>query len=87
MWSQFDADVSQILETTAEGEVDRKLETMTAVIVSYAAERFGHVEPKTIKTNYTMNRRATQIHKLHQEPRGLRKQHKVANEEEETTTH
>lgn len=63
-WSQFDADVSKILETTCRGEVDRQLETMTAIIVIYTTERFGHVKDGKIKSSYTMNRRATKIHQL-----------------------
>lgn len=82
VWSQFDTDVSKILETTSRGEVDRRLETMTAVIVSYAAERFGHIESSNLKSSYTMNRRANQINKLRQELRSLKQQHKVASEDE-----
>lgn len=74
--------MSQILEATAKGEVDRRLETMTSIIVSYAVERFGLSDSKNPKTKYILNRRATQIHKLRQELRGLKKQYKVAGEEE-----
>lgn len=38
VWSQFDTSVNQILETTTKGEVDGRLDTMAAIIVSYAAE-------------------------------------------------
>lgn len=72
------------METTAKGEVNQQLETMTAIMVSYAAERFSHVRSRNIKTNYTMIHRATQIRKLRQELRSLRKQLKVASKEEKT---
>ncbi|XP_063058826.1 uncharacterized protein LOC134452393 [Engraulis encrasicolus] len=55
---------------------------MTSIIVSYAAERFGLIESKNPMTRFTLNRRATQIHKLRQELRTLKKQYKVAGEEE-----
>lgn len=42
MCSQFDTDISKILKATAKGEVDSQLKAMTVIIVSYAAERFGH---------------------------------------------
>lgn len=48
MWSQFDTDVSKILETTSKRQVDRWLETMTAIIVSYAAERFDRIESSDV---------------------------------------
>lgn len=51
---------------------------MTAIIVSYAAERFGHVKSRNSKSKYTKNCRGTQVHKL----RSLKKQHKVASEKE-----
>lgn len=46
------------METTAKGEVDQRLETTTAIIVSYAAKRFGHVESRSGKSKYTLNPRA-----------------------------
>ncbi|KAJ8333497.1 hypothetical protein SKAU_G00415050 [Synaphobranchus kaupii] len=74
-WLQFDKDVSNIIQATAKGDADSRLQTMTAIIVSYASERFGQIEKGNAKTTtYTMNRRATKIHQLHQELRTLNKQ-------------
>ncbi|XP_061907749.1 uncharacterized protein LOC133652714 [Entelurus aequoreus] len=55
---------------------------MTTIIVSSGAERFGVEEDKPISSNYTMNRRAEQIHQLRQELRSLARQYKAASEEE-----
>lgn len=43
---QFDEDVDQILEGTAKGDVERRLETMVTIIVSIAAEQFGTMDVK-----------------------------------------
>ncbi|XP_061896860.1 uncharacterized protein LOC133645950 [Entelurus aequoreus] len=55
---------------------------MTTIIVSNGAEWFGVEEDKPISSNYTMNRRAEQIHQLRQELRSLARQYKAASEEE-----
>ncbi len=34
LWNQFDIDVDQILEATVRGDVDRKMQAMTTIIVS-----------------------------------------------------
>lgn len=38
---QFDEDLNQVLEATAKGDVDQKLQMMAAMIISIGAERFG----------------------------------------------
>ncbi|XP_061571176.1 uncharacterized protein LOC133424524 [Cololabis saira] len=55
---------------------------MTTIIVSYGKERFGVEECKSIRPNYTMNRRAEKIHQLRKELRSLARQYKAATEEE-----
>ncbi|KAK7919075.1 hypothetical protein WMY93_010359 [Mugilogobius chulae] len=40
-WSQFDSDVDQILEATGKGDVDKKLLSLTTMIVNIGAERFA----------------------------------------------
>ena len=40
-WIQFDEDVSEIIQTTSKGNADRRLNVQSAIIVSYAKERFG----------------------------------------------
>ncbi|KAJ8333522.1 hypothetical protein SKAU_G00415300 [Synaphobranchus kaupii] len=39
VWQQFDEDTDKVLEATAKGDVDRRLQTMTTIIVSLAVER------------------------------------------------
>lgn len=56
-----------MLEATAKGDVDRRLQTMTTIIVSLAVERFGTLEKRTERTPFTMNQRAAKIHQIRQE--------------------
>ncbi|KAJ8348797.1 hypothetical protein SKAU_G00273860 [Synaphobranchus kaupii] len=81
-WLQFGEDGDSILEATAKGEADRRLQTMTTIIVSLAAERFGLEEKRTAKLPYTMNNRASKIHQLRQELKSLRRRFKEVREEE-----
>ncbi|XP_056097411.1 uncharacterized protein LOC130076370 [Rhinichthys klamathensis goyatoka] len=81
-WRQFDGDADTILEATAKGRADRRLKTMTTIIISLAAERFGLEEKRAAKPPYTMNNRASKIHQLRQELKNLRQQFKAASEEE-----
>ncbi|XP_057679566.1 uncharacterized protein LOC130908003 [Corythoichthys intestinalis] len=82
-WLQFDEDVSTIIQATAKGDVDCRLQAMSTIIVSYGSERFGRMEKgNTEATPYTMNRRATKIHQLRQELRTLKKQFKIAAEKD-----
>ncbi len=50
LWKQFDDDVDQILEATAKGEADKKLQALTTIIVSIGAERFGEEEKSSVTT-------------------------------------
>ncbi len=43
-WLQFDEDVSNIIQATAKGDADSRLQTITTIIFSFALERFGRVE-------------------------------------------
>ena len=81
-WLQFDDDVDTILESAAKGDTDGKLKTMATIIISLAVERFGTVEKLGTKTPYMNNRRAEKISQLRQELRVLKRQYKVAREEE-----
>lgn len=56
----FDEDTARIITTTAKGDADKQLQTMTTI-------RFGFEECKTNRPNYTMNRRADKICQLRQE--------------------
>lgn len=40
-WLQFDEDLDQVLDTTARGDADQKLLSMSVMIISIGAERFG----------------------------------------------
>lgn len=84
LWKQFDDDVDHILEATAKGEADRKLQALTTIIVSIAAERFGEEEKKTVTTTYSKNQRAVKIHNIRQEMKALKSQYKAAGQEERT---
>ena len=64
VWHQFDEDTARIIESTAKGDVDRRLQTMSTIIISFGTERFGVEEDKPIRSNYTKNRRAEKIHQL-----------------------
>lgn len=50
LWNQFDNDVDQTLEATGKGKTDRKLQAMTTIIGSIAAERFGSPKLLTLRT-------------------------------------
>lgn len=82
MWLRSDEDVSKIIENTTKGEVDHRLRAMLAIVVSFASQRFGHIERDNTRSTYTMNCRANKIHQLLQDLRILKQHHKVASEEE-----
>ena len=75
-------DVDSIMEETAKREADRRLQSMTTIIVSLAAERFGLEENKAAKAPYTMSNRVTKILHLRKELKSLRQQYNEASEEE-----
>lgn len=80
MWHQFNEDAARIIESTAKGDVDRQLQTMTTIIVTFGTERFGVEEGRTITPNYTKG--GDKIQQMWQELRTLARQYKVATEEE-----
>ncbi|KAL7833617.1 hypothetical protein AOLI_G00285770 [Acnodon oligacanthus] len=81
-WLQFDEDADNILEAIANGDADQRLQNMTTIIISLAAERFGLEEKRTGNLPYTMNNRSKKIHQLRQELKSLRRRFKEAREEE-----
>lgn len=81
VWHQFDEDVDQVLEGTAKGDVERRLKTMTSIIVSIAAERFGSKEVKPRPSAYTPNHRARKIQRLREELTSLKRQYRKAGDE------
>lgn len=82
-WLQFDEDLDQVLDTTARGDADQKLLSMSEMIVSIGAERFGIKEQQPTKRLGEPNRREVKISQLRQELRLLGRQFKVAREEEQ----
>lgn len=63
----FGEDTAQIISSMWKGDVNSRLQAMSAVTVSYRAERFGQEKEMTSKAPYTMNRRVGIIHQLRQE--------------------
>lgn len=82
LWQQFDEDTSGIINATAKGDVEGRLKSLTTIITSFGAERFGVEELKSSKSTYTNNRRADKIQQLRKELRALAKQFKTAAEDE-----
>ncbi|KAJ8014696.1 hypothetical protein DPEC_G00018330 [Dallia pectoralis] len=81
-WLQFDEDVDTIMEVVGKGDADRRLQGMTNIIISLAAERFGVEEKKAVNRPYIMNNRANKIHQLRRELKSLKRRFKEAREEE-----
>ncbi|GAA6093734.1 uncharacterized protein LOC111230470 [Tachysurus ichikawai] len=81
-WQMFDDDVDKVLEATAKGDAERRLQTMTAIIVRLAVERFGVEEGRGVKKPYTKKQRAVKIHNIRVELKTLKKQYKAAGKEE-----
>ncbi|XP_077372334.1 uncharacterized protein LOC144033646 [Festucalex cinctus] len=81
-WHQFDEDLDQILDATARGGADQKLLSMSAMIISIGAERFGVKEQRATRLQGEPNRREVKISQLRQELRLLGRQFKVAREED-----
>lgn len=81
-WRQFDDDTNSFLEATTKGDVNRRLKTMTTIIISLAAERFSLEEKKVERLPYVKSNRANKIHQLRQELKVLKRWFKEAKEEE-----
>ncbi len=56
------------------GGADKKLQTKATMIISTATERFGAVEKRSTKSQYSKNHRAEKISWLRQEQRLLKMQ-------------
>lgn len=78
-WQKFDEDADKVLEATAKGDVERRLQTMTTIIVSMAAERFAVEEVKGVKKPCTKNQRAVKIHKISTRKLERRSMHRWQN--------
>ncbi len=84
MWLQFDEDVDRILEITSKGNADQKLQTMCTLIMSIGSERFGTFEERGASNPVRPNRRELKISQLRQELKSLKRQYKLAEEDEKT---
>lgn len=83
LWNQFDSDVDQILETTTRGEVDRKLQTMTTIIISIASEWFSEeVKERGSRGSHSNNQCEVRIHNIRQEIKTLKRQYRQSGKEE-----
>ena len=67
-WHDFDEYISEILEITSKGSVDKRLKTTAKIIVSYAAERYGYKEEKKNVTGKE-NWRERKIKKTEERPK------------------
>ena len=81
-WQKFDEEMDMVLEATAKGDVEKRLRTMTTIMVNMVAERFGVKEKRGAKQPYKKNQRAAKIHNIRKESRALKKRHKAGSEEE-----
>ncbi|KAJ8008617.1 hypothetical protein DPEC_G00106740 [Dallia pectoralis] len=70
------------MEVVGKGDAYRRLQAMTSIIISLAAERIGVEEKKAVNRPYIMNNRANKIHQLRQELKSLKRRFKEAREEE-----
>ena len=78
----FDADICEILQSSAKGGADKGLKFMTMIIYSIASDRFGCVEPRQPMKNYSANRRGIRIKELRKDLRSNKKQYEKAKAEE-----
>ena len=73
---QLDEDLDNILESSLQGPVDRKLTTLTTLIYSVGKERFGLEEERVQKDTPRPNKRQTRIQNLRRELRQLRRRYR-----------
>lgn len=79
-WQMFEKDADKMLEAMAKRALERRLQMMSTIIVSVAAERFSVEEERGAKQPYYKNQRAGKIH-IRKQLKALKKQHKVVSEE------
>ncbi|CAC5381066.1 unnamed protein product [Mytilus coruscus] len=80
-WRDLNDDLGVILETSLQGCVERRIETLTSLIYNIGKERFG-VEERKEKSNtkQTPNRREQKIKQLRKELKDLNRRYKKSNE-------
>ena len=85
-WQAFEDDLDGILEAALQGNVDKKLQTLSALVYSVGKERFGlETSRTTLSVGAAVpNRRQREIQTIRRELRGLRKQfHNASADEKE----
>ncbi|CAC5355487.1 unnamed protein product [Mytilus coruscus] len=80
-WRDLNDDLGVILETSLQGCVERRIETLTTLIYNIGKERFG-VEERKEKSNtkQTPNWREQKIKQLRKELKDLNRRYKKSNE-------
>lgn len=83
-WNQLDGDLDRVLEATLAGTAEKKINSMTTIIITMARERFGTEERKGSSGTPVNqpNRRAREILQLRREIKTLNKQFRTASAEE-----
>ena len=82
-WESFDRDVDQILDSVLFGDIGKKFRTMSTIIWSMGAERFGMEQRQSKGPQHAgENRRTREIANLRGDLRRLRKAFLQASEEE-----
>ena len=84
-WASLDEDLRGILIIALQGNVEKRLETMTTIIYNVGKERFGTIERKKRTTCIARsNRREAEIRRLRQDIKELSRQYRRSSEEERT---
>ncbi|XP_063436214.1 uncharacterized protein LOC134717649 [Mytilus trossulus] len=80
-WRNLNDDLGVILETSLQGCVERRIETLTTLVYNIGKERFG-VEERKERSNIkqTPNRREQKIKQLRKELKDLNRRYKKSNE-------
>ncbi|VDI22184.1 Hypothetical predicted protein [Mytilus galloprovincialis] len=80
-WRDLNDDLGVILETSLQGCVERRIETLTTLVYNIGKERFGVEERKErSNTKQTPNRREQKIKQLRKELKDLNRRYKKSNE-------
>ncbi|VDI05049.1 Hypothetical predicted protein [Mytilus galloprovincialis] len=80
-WRDLNDDLGVILETSLQGCVERRIETLTTLVYNIGKERFGVEERKERNnTKQTPNRREQKIKQLRNELKDLNRRYKKSNE-------
>ena len=62
-WKQFDDDLEIILETTMQGNVEKKLNTLSTIVYNVGKERFGIEKQRSTRTVWYKEQRTEEREK------------------------